>query len=293
MGRTLNAVRKAVHSGSWYLAEEARLKKQLEGWLQEARVYEGRIPKAVIVPHAGYTYSGRTAAECYAQLRNQKISRIFVLGPSHHLYSQQCMLPSSSCASTPFGLLMYDHQVITDLENSGKFSKVALSDEEEEHSLEMQFPFLSLIFATQAKIIPIMVGHVNDQKKEEYASLLSPYLSDPSTLFCISSDFTHWGKRFGYTPFDSSIGDIWESIKHSDLEAAELITKHDAEGFAEFVDQTEISICGHNCIEIYLRALQKSGLSLKTERLYYDQSSQVTHPSDSSVSYCSICSFVA
>lgn len=123
-------------------------------------------------------------------------------------------------------------------------------------------------------------------------------MKDPKTVFVISSDFCHWGQNFEYTPYDKSKGKIWESISAMDHEGARWIEKQDAEvrmnevvydqGFRDYIYETENTICGSNCIEIYLRALKASGLKTETELLKYAQSNQVVDMYDMSVSYCAI-----
>ena len=155
-------------------------------------------------------------------------------------------------------------------------------------SLEIELPFVYQLFGSSAKVVMIMVGDVNEKQKVEYAKALAPYVKDPKTVFVISSDFCHWGTNFDYTPYDPSKGEIWESISAMDHEGAELIESQDADAFHRYIEKTDNTICGANCIEIFLRAIKESGMKTQTSLLRYSQSNHVVDPSDMSVSYCAM-----
>ena len=117
---------------------------------------------------------------------------------------------------------------------------------------------------------------------------LAPYLLDPKTAFVISSDFCHWGENFDYMYCKDRSLPFWKNIEELDKQGAALIEKEDADAFAEYIEDTGNTICGHNCIEIYLRALKESGLKTETTMLRYGQSNKATHLTDTSVSYCAL-----
>ncbi len=100
-------------------------------------------------------------------------------------------------------------------------------DEEEEHSLEMQFPILRLIFPSGVKVVPIIVGNLKGNLEVDYADILRPYFKSEENFFVISSDFCHWGDRFSYTYYDKADGKIHESIAKLDHEGMDAIAKQD------------------------------------------------------------------
>eukprot|EP00828_Plagiopyla_frontata_P026335 TRINITY_DN3446_c0_g1_i1.p1 TRINITY_DN3446_c0_g1~~TRINITY_DN3446_c0_g1_i1.p1 ORF type:complete len:152 (-),score=9.80 TRINITY_DN3446_c0_g1_i1:154-609(-) len=103
----------------------------------------------------------------------QKNSKVFVLGPSHHEYIAGCGLSSSSSCSTPFGDIPIDTEIINELKATGKFKMLSLHTDEQEHSLEMHFPFIHKQFSKMPfSMIPIMVGQVDSAAQEEYLSLI-------------------------------------------------------------------------------------------------------------------------
>jgi AmmeMemoRadiSam system protein B len=142
-------VREASHAGSWYSHNQATLSRQLQGWLDEADAkLDGGPVRGVICPHAGYRYSGPTAAYSYAKLATaaDRVNRVFVLGPSHKLSSASCLLTKAGTIATPVGNIAVDRDVVKELMETGMFDELNLRDDENEHSLEMQFPYIAHIF---------------------------------------------------------------------------------------------------------------------------------------------------
>lgn len=96
---------------------------------------------------------------------------------------------------------------------------MSISVDEAEHSIEMHLPYIAKVmvdFKDYFTIVPILVGSLTTGEEELYGSILAPYLADPQNLFVISSDFCHWGRRFRYTFYDKSWGEIHQSIQTLD-----------------------------------------------------------------------------
>ena len=175
-----------------------------------------------------------------------------------------------------------------------------MRDEENEHSLEIELPFVYHLFGSRAKVVLMMVGAVSSSYKSKIAPFLSlsfyllyhrvlaPFLTDPKTVFVISSDFCHWGYNFDFLYYKDRSKPIWQNIEELDKRGAALIEQQSADAFAEYIEDTDNTICGHNCIEIFLRALAASGLPTTTRMLRYGQSSRAESMADSSVSYCAL-----
>ena len=187
------AARRPSHAGSWYSSNGVELSQQLTKWLSEAQVTCGAA-RAVIAPHAGYSYSGPTAAYAYKGIQTKGIKRVFLLGPSHNVYSPKCLLSTCDAYATPIGSLPIDSAIYDELSKSSLFDEMSLAVDEREHSLEMHMPYLVHLFGgTDATLVPIMVGALSEQTEALVGRLLAPYLADPQNLFVISSDFCHWG----------------------------------------------------------------------------------------------------
>jgi len=257
----------------------------MSGWLEQANACTGAA-RAVIAPHAGFSYSGPTAAWAYKHVSPTGIRRVFVLGPSHHHSMSRCAVSSCATYETPFGGIPVDRATSAALLETGAFDVMDLSVEEAEHSIEMHLPYiLHVMGATSFELVPILVGALDEAAEARYGALLAPHLLCAENLWVVSSDFCHWGRRFRYTRYDAAEGAICQSIEALDRRAMGLIEAQDARGFAAYLRATSNTICGRHPIALLLHALENSRFSLQFVR--YAQSSSVYTMDDSSVSYAS------
>ena len=289
--------RKALHAGSWYSDKRDVLQTQLESYLSSAQpgtmkqVAPNGTLKALIGPHAGYSYSGKTAAYGYVDIDPTKVTKIFLLGPSHHVYLNGCAVSGAHVYETPVGDIEVDTETCKVLEKTGKFQRMSLRVDEEEHSLEMHLPYIAHVMKGHPfTLVPIMVGAIDAKSEKLYGSLLSEYFETPGHLFIISSDFCHWGRRFRYTFFDKSQGQIWNSIEKLDKMGMNLIEKKSSEAFREYLDEYENTICGRHPISVFLQVLSHAK-STEVKFVHYEQSSKCHNMNDSSVSYASAICF--
>jgi len=275
--------REASHAGSWYSDVPSELNTQLSSWIEQARATEVGA-KAIIAPHAGYSYSGPTAAWSYVHVDPSKFSKVFLFGPSHHFYLSGCALPYSSIYNTPLGDIPIDQPTVNSLRSTGLFKSLSKSQESAEHSLELHLPYIRKVFHQKPiTLIPILVGQLENE--EDYGRVFSQYFQDPENLFIISSDFCHWGRRFSFTPYDPSCGEIWESIERMDKEGMHIIETQDLVSFKSYLSRTKNTICGRNPIILLLSTIKCSSQSFRTKFVKYEQSSKVRGQSESSVSY--------
>uniref|UniRef100_A0A7S3XLT3 Protein MEMO1 n=1 Tax=Heterosigma akashiwo TaxID=2829 RepID=A0A7S3XLT3_HETAK len=283
--------RSASHAGSWYTDDGNALSSDLQGWLDQAEVTErpGSI-KALIGPHAGFSYSGPTAAYAYKHLNTEAVQTIFVLGPSHHVYLQGAAISMANKLETPVGDLVPNKEIIQELMGSGLFEAMDQQTDEDEHSIEMHLPYVAKIIGEQAndvKVVCIMIGATSPNQEEQYGRLLAPYLDDPNCFFIISSDFCHWGQRFRYQPYEEDHGEIHQYIEWLDHKGMELIESLDPEGFIAYLSQYHNTICGRHPITVLLFAIKASNSQYSIEFVRYAQSSACKTRHDSSVSYAS------
>jgi len=267
----------------------ATLESQLTEWLSAVGDAEYSGARAIIAPHAGYSYSGPTAAYAYKQINPTTIRRIFLLGPSHHFYLPGCALTKHTYYATPMGNINIDRQTTAELAKTGQFDTMDTSVDEEEHSLEMHLPYIyHIMLGHEFVLVPVLVGGLNFAHEAEYGSILAPYLADPATAFIISSDFCHWGRRFNYTYVPPGHDAIYKGIEALDREGMTLIEAQDAAGFSSYLKRTQNTICGRHPIGVLLQSLatlEAAGKTVKFVR--YAQSSACKSERDSSVSYAS------
>lgn len=281
-------VRRALHDGSWYSDNANKLGEELDGWLRASGLDKSPDVRGVIAPHAGYSYSGRCAAYAFANIDPEAISRVFLLGPSHHYYTPKCALTKATIYRTPLGDLPIDLEVNEELRATGKFELMDLQADEAEHSMEMHLPYLARVFqGYPVKIVPILVGALNSEKEAMYGQLLAKYVDDPKNFFSVSSDFCHWGSRFNYTRYDKKHGAIYKSIESLDRVGMDIIETGDADAFKQYLQEFDNTICGRHPISVFLHMLRNCSTKINIAFLQYEQSSQCQNMRDSSVSYAS------
>ncbi len=181
-------VRPPAVAGRFYPGEAEELAGMVDALLGKARSH-GLAPKALILPHAGYRFSGMMAALGYATLlpRSHRITRAVILGPNHTGPLRGFAVSSHDAFATPLGTLPVDTETRDALLREGL---VELSDELHagEHSLEVQLPFLQRIFK-DITILPIIVGQ---NTPEETAQLIERLWGEEETVILISSDLSHY-----------------------------------------------------------------------------------------------------
>ncbi|CAI5452316.1 unnamed protein product [Caenorhabditis angaria] len=290
-------IRSASHAGSWYNGNQRDLDRQLGKWLDSAGERVGQA-RALISPHAGYSYCGETAAYAFKQIVPDSVDRIFVLGPSHVVSLNGCALTTCTKYRTPLGDMNVDLAVNDELRQTRQFDQMERRDEEAEHSIEMQLPFLAKVMANRRfTIVPVLVGSLPGTRQQTYGNIFAHYMENPRNLFVISSDFCHWGDRFSFSPFDRSSGvPIFEQITNMDRAGMNAIETLNPTVFNDYLKKTQNTICGRNPILIMLQAAehfrQINNHTHEFQFLNYSQSNKVRSPQDSSVSYAAGVLFV-
>lgn len=188
-------VRPAAVAGTFYPADATQLRRDVEQLLAQGEPPTLPSPQALIVPHAGYRYSGTTAATAYRQLEKcaGDINRVILLGPAHRVYVEGMAVPSSSRFATPLGEVPLDQAGIA---RALALSGTASNDEahRQEHALEVQLPFLQCILG-DFSLLPIVVGQC---PVAGVAALIDTLWTGPGVLLVVSSDLSH------FQPYDSA-----------------------------------------------------------------------------------------
>ncbi|PNH10686.1 Protein MEMO1 [Tetrabaena socialis] len=283
-------IRRPSHASSWYQDDAGVLEAEIDEWKAAVEPQPGLPARAIIGPHAGYSYCGHVMAHAYVHIDPTKFKRVFLLGPSHHVFSRKCMLSSQEEYGTPLGSMRIDQEVYAELKATGQFDLMSRDVDEAEHSLELHSPYIFHTMRGQAAgytLVPIMVGALTTQTEALFGKLLGPYLDDPTNLFVVSSDFCHWGSRFSYTYYNREQGQIWESIKWLDELGIQAIESGDPAQFAAYQEEYRNTICGRHPIGVFLNMLQHSQLRHEIRFTHYDQSSKCVAQNQSSVSYAS------
>jgi MEMO1 family protein len=188
----MSDVRSAAVAGMFYPKAPPALATEVRAHLSHAaaaRPAATAAPKAIIVPHAGYVYSGIVAAAAYARLEAARgtIRRVVLLGPTHRVHVRGLALPTAQAFATPLGTVSVDHEAAVAVlalpqvrENDAAHAS--------EHSLEVQLPFLQTALG-EFSIVPLAVG---DATPEDVADVIDLLWGGPETLIVVSSDLSHY-----------------------------------------------------------------------------------------------------
>ncbi len=182
------AIRQPAVSGMFYPAQAEALTAQVDSLLAAAAT-DAPAPKAMIAPHAGYAYSGSTAAQVYARLRNlgHAIERVILLGPDHRVGFRGMAAPSADYFATPLGQVPVDQAALQPLLQAGLVQTFDAAHAQE-HSLEVHLPFLQRVLAG-FKLVPLVVGQV---EPDNVAAVIEQLWGGDETLIVISSDLSHF-----------------------------------------------------------------------------------------------------
>jgi AmmeMemoRadiSam system protein B/AmmeMemoRadiSam system protein A len=218
-------IRPPAVAGSFYPADKEELSKKIKGFLENIRIRDGgeaRTPKIILVPHAGYEYSGAVAAHGYKLLEGKAIKTVIILGSSHNYPIAGIVADGSDSWETPLDKVNLDKELIGKLD-----IPVDSIPFEPEHSLEVQLPFLQKVLGGDFKIVPILVGDMSETERKNYASQIANNL-DENTIVVISSDMSHYPNYGDANKYDQ---EVINSILTSEVDKftdklAELIKKN-------------------------------------------------------------------
>jgi hypothetical protein len=226
-GAELKGVRAAAVAGQFYPSDPEELRSLVKSLLGNAAAGAGPAPKALIVPHAGYMFSGPIAASAYARLAPARdtIKRVVLVGPAHRVSFDGLATVSVSAFATPLGLAPVDAAGLRQL---APLPDVSVNDRAhaQEHSLEVQLPFLQTVLGDFA-LVPLLVWQA---KPETISRVLDALWGGPETCIIISSDLSHYY--------------VWAVAQQLDKATATAIEALSPEGISEDGACGRRPICG-------------------------------------------------
>ena len=272
---------KRHHVEHFYPKTPSALSYDIAGYFLKARDYFGVVAdsaqvRALVVPHAGYSYSGLSAASAYQvlfeqdvdgkQVKNKKIKRVIILAPSHSVGFDGVALPEYGIYETPLGGIPVDTNAVDQLVKDRPLFKLVDRVHDKEHSLEVQLPFLQSTIA-DFKIVPLIIGRLADDDYERIVRKLKPFMDD-TTLVVVSSDFTHHGHIYHYQKFSK---DIFYHVRRLDSAVIETILDKSYTGFDDFFKRQWPTVCGKTGIMVLLKMIEDGVLNDVEGRLasYY------------------------
>jgi len=262
--------REAMVAGMFYPADARELRRAVRSFLAAAETARAgtdrtETPKALVVPHAGYIYSGPIAGSAYAQLaaRAGELSRIVLLGPSHRVPFTGLAYSAAATFLTPLGAVPVDQEAYAEVRDLPQV-RCYEAPFDGEHCLEVQLPFLQLSLEA-FRIIPFLVGAAATEATgtEEVAQVIARLWGGEETLILVSSDLSH------YLDYEQTVAMDTETTRAIESLRPEAITPTQA--------------CGHIPLGGLLREAQRRGLKART--LDLRNSGNTAGPRDRVVGY--------
>jgi len=253
-------MRKTAVAGMFYPGNREALKGSLQQFLAASEKTAQKPVKIIIVPHAGYSYSGTIAGAAFREVDPETIDHVILLGPSHRHYFRGMAESTEDLWETPLGTVEISH-----LNSPGIIRNATYH--QKEHCLEVQFPFLKYLMP-DVRVSPLLLSGDRSKAGEMAERLLA--FDSRKTLWVISSDFSHSGPAFRYFPGEFG----YTSGKSMDRDAIQLITAGDITGFSAFLQKTEATICGAIPILVamhLLRMMNRDDFTLKAYDCSGDQ----------------------
>lgn len=263
-GKREMKIRKSIIAGSWYPGNASELKEMLKEFYSNVNEQSLGYLVGLVEPHAGYIYSGQVAAYGYRQIKNKNYKKVIILGPSHRHSFYGISIANYTHFETPLGLVKVSEETKKLLDESGIFLDEPLAHLQE-HSVEIQLPFLQYSLGNDFEIIPLVVGSLTDKDVEEAANILISHM-DGNTLIIASSDLSH------YHDYNTAVS--------LDKRCIDSILRLD------YQEAKKCEMCGYYPVLILMKIAEK--LDLKTKLLRYANSGDVTGDKSGVVGYAAI-----
>jgi AmmeMemoRadiSam system protein B len=231
-------VRQPAVAGHFYPADPDALRTMVAHWVNQAGS-AGEVPKAIIVPHAGYVYSGPVAASAYGCLveARDRVTRVVLLGPAHWVALGGLAMSSADYFSTPLGMVPVDQHAHALL---AALPQVRVADEAHapEHSLEVQLPFLQILFAAFT-LVPLVVGTAT---AAEVGEVLERLWDGPETLIVVSSDLSHYHDYATAQALDQATSHAIETLRPQDIHTQQACGRYAVQGLLQVARQRGLHV---------------------------------------------------
>lgn len=276
-------VRYPCVAGFFYSSSSEDLKKQIEncftsalgpGRLPKLNAQGPRVVKGMVVPHAGYMYSGPVAAHAYLNLsRDGNVDTVVIIGPNHTGAGAGISIVVEGTWKTPLGDVEVDEEVANSVWRASKLIAVDEEAHVGEHSIEVQLPFLIYTYGPRFKMVPICMMLQELEASLDVGVSVAKAIKGRNAVVLASTDFTH------YEPH--------EVAKSKDEKAIRAILELDAKKLVETVREYDVTMCGYGPVGAMLVAAKELGAT-KADLLKYATSGDVTGDRRQVVGYASI-----
>jgi MEMO1 family protein len=265
-----NIVRPPAVAGMFYDESPAVLRKSITGYLERAEIpkLKGTV-HAVVSPHAGYIYSGFTAAHSYKTIEGNNYDCVIVVGPSHRDYFDGISIYPGDAYETPLGLIPVHKEIRADLLNENKTIIASKAGHGAEHSIEVQLPFLQSVLG-DFSFVPMIMGDQRNELCSVLAETLARVAKDRNILIVASSDLSHFHAYNEAVRMDNCV--------------VEGLKAFDSANFMNDLEENRFEACGGGPIAAVMEAAKKMGAK-GTEILHYCNSGDITGDKSGVVGY--------
>ncbi|MCE5282136.1 MAG: AmmeMemoRadiSam system protein B [Deltaproteobacteria bacterium] len=270
---TVPRVRRSAIAGSWYPGNPRRLREEIEGYF--SRIPEGPLggdPVGMVVPHAGYAYSGQVAAYAYRQVMGRAFDAVILIGPSHRQPFRGVSVYAGGGFETPLGVVPIDEGLAEGILANGRDVSDTPDLHAQEHSLEIQLPFLQVAFGAFS-LVPLMMGDQGTETCRALAGAILRAVGNRRVLIVGSSDLSH------YHPYERALV--------LDRRALDHLERMDSEGLLQSLEAGLCEACGGGPAAVTMMAARGLGADRAT-LLKYANSGDVTGDRSGVVGYASL-----
>ncbi len=245
------SIRYPAVAGQFYPADSHKLSLKIKAYLDDAEIEEisGKI-KAIMVPHAGYDFSGPVAAYAYKALAKQNIDNVIIICNSHTSYFPGVAIDDNDAWQTPLGIVELNHDLANKLVRASDLIHYDRTVHERDHTLEVQLPFLQTVLPNNFKIVPILFGNATRESYLALAHALENNLG-PNDLLVISTDMSHYPS--------------YENAQKIDKETLKILKQADQKSLEEYINKSlwisgeETVLCGIDGVKTILKLYHNLG----------------------------------
>jgi MEMO1 family protein len=266
----METIRKSAIAGSWYPGKASTLKKDIERYFDAVPDLDisGEIT-GLVAPHAGYVYSGQIAAHAYKLIRGKKYDAVIIVGPSHRVAFRGVSIFSKGGYETPLGVVPVAYDLADNIKSFSRIVEDIPAAHLQEHSLEIQLPFLQVALG-EFSFVPLVMGDQRADICHDLAEAIHRAAQGKNILIVGSSDLSHFHDYNMAAQLDAVV------LKH--------LQNGDAEGLLRSLDSDISEACGGGPMAVAMLAAKRMGAA-KSRLLKYANSGDVTGDKTSVVGY--------
>jgi len=268
-------------AGRWFPDGKDRLARVVDKYLDVKKAAIPEAPLALIVPHAGYRFSGACAGHAYAALKGHAYDRVILIGLSHTRPLRRASVLRVDAYETPLGRIGVDLAARDALLASPVVTEQPPCHKVE-WSCENQLPFLQRVLG-DFRMVELLVGDLTDADRARLAEAVRGLLGE-KTLLVTSSDFTHFGPNYRYVPFKKNVR---QNLKRLNAEAVHCLCRCDLAAWDRHLAETHDTICGRNGIGLFLKVIEPFA-DVCAARVAMDMSGEMTGDWTNSVTYAGL-----